>query len=98
MAQHLSDAGNRAWRDLALASHLLVTELEAQTQRSAGMPHAYFVLLVALYEAPGHRLRAGALADSGRISPSRLSHAVRSMESSGWVRRERASGDGRGQQ
>lgn len=97
MADKLSDAGNRAWRALAITSHLLGAELERQTQRDAGMPHIYYVLLVALYESSGHRLRAGALADAGRISPSRLSHAVRSMQSSGWVRRERAGDDGRGQ-
>jgi DNA-binding MarR family transcriptional regulator len=98
VAEHLSAAGNRAWRAIALTSHLLSAELERQTQRDAGMPHIYFVLLAALYEAPGHRLRAGALADFARISPSRLSHAVRSMQSSGWVARERAEGDGRGQE
>lgn len=98
MATHLTDAGNRAWRALALTSHLLSVELERQTQRDAGMPHVYYVLLVVLYEAPSRRLRAGSLADAGRISPSRLSHAVRSMEASGWVRRERTEGDGRGQE
>jgi DNA-binding MarR family transcriptional regulator len=97
MAEHLSDAGNRAWRALALTSHLLTAELEAQSQRDAGMPHVYFVVLVALYEAPGRRLRAGTLAETALITPSRLSHAVRSMETSGWVQRERAAGDGRGQ-
>ena len=98
VAEHLSAAGNRAWRALALTSHLLSAELERQTQADAGMPHAYYVLLVALYEAPARRLRAGALAGAGRISPSRLSHAVRSMEASGWVARERARADGRGQE
>ena len=98
MAEHLSESGNRAWRALALTSHLLGAELEAQTQRDAGMPHIYFVLLVTLYEAPDRRLRAGALAEGARISPSRLSHAVRSMEASGWVVRERAAADGRGQE
>lgn len=98
MAEHLSAAGNRAWRAVALTSHLLSAELERQTQADAGMPHAYFVLLAALYEAPGNRLRAGALAEFARISPSRLSHAARSMEASGWVVRRRAAGDGRGQE
>ena len=98
MAEHLSAAGNRAWRAVALTSHLLSAELERQTQRDAGMPHIYFVLLAALYEAPGRRVRAGALADFALISPSRLSHAVRSMHASGWVERERAAGDGRGQE
>jgi DNA-binding MarR family transcriptional regulator len=92
-----SDARARAWRALALTSHLLEAELERQTQRDAGMPHIYYVLLVALFETPGHRMRAGALAEAGRISPSRLSHALRSMAVSGWVTRERAAGDGRGQ-
>lgn len=96
MASSLSGAGNRAWRALALTSHLLTAELERQTQRDAGMPHMYFVILVGLYEAPGRRLRAGALADVAQISPSRLSHAVRSMQVSGWVARERAGGDRRG--
>jgi DNA-binding MarR family transcriptional regulator len=98
MVEHLSAAGNRAWRALAITSHLLTAELERQTQRDAGMPHIYFVLLTALYEAPGHRLRAGALADFALISPSRLSHAVRSMQESGWVVRRRVDGDGRGQE
>ena len=98
MVQHLSDAGNRAWRALAATSHLLSAELEAQTQRDAGMPHTYFVLLVALYEAPERRLRAGELARAARISPSRLSHALRSMEESGWVARQRVASDGRGQE
>jgi DNA-binding MarR family transcriptional regulator len=98
LVEHLGAAGNRAWRALAITSHLLTAELERQTQRDAGMPHAYYVLLVALYEAPGRRMRAGALAVAGRISPSRLSHAVRSMEGSRWVARERARADGRGQE
>jgi DNA-binding MarR family transcriptional regulator len=98
VAEHLSAAGNRAWRAVALISHLLSAELERQTQSDAGMPHIYFVVLVAIYEAPSHRLRAGALADFVRISPSRLSHAVRSMQTSGWVARERVDGDGRGQE
>jgi DNA-binding MarR family transcriptional regulator len=98
VTEHLSAAGNRAWRAVALTSHLLSAELERQTQRDAGMPHAYFVLLAALYESPARRLRAGTLADIARISPSRLSHAVRSMQASGWVVRRRAKGDGRGQE
>lgn len=92
------DARARAWRALALTSHLLGAELERQTQRDAGMPHIYYVLLAALYEAPQRRMRAGALAETGRISPSRLSHALRSMVGSGWVTRERAAEDGRGQE
>lgn len=92
----LSAAGNRAWRALAVTSHLLNAELERQTQRDAGMPHVYYVLLVALHEAPGLRLRAGALAAAGRISASRLSHAIRSMEASGWLERRPAADDARG--
>ncbi len=98
MADSLNEARHRAWRALALTSYLLDAELERQTQHDAGMPHIYYVLLAGLYEAPDRRLRARALAAAGRISPSRLSHAVRSMERSGWVTRERAAKDGRGQE
>lgn len=93
----MTPAQSRAWRALVTTSLLLVDRLERQTQAAAGMPHAYYALLVALVEAPGRRLRAGELADAARISRSRLTHAVASMERSGWVTRRRAAGDGRGQ-
>ena len=93
----MTAAETRAWTALAVTTTLLGTELERQSQRDGGMPHAYYALLVALYEAPDRSLRMSALAQARRISRSRLTHAVTSMERSGWVARSATEGDGRGQ-
>jgi len=43
---------NDAWRSLVLASHVLDDALDRQSQRDGGLPHAYYKVLVFLYEAP----------------------------------------------
>jgi DNA-binding MarR family transcriptional regulator len=83
----LSAEQQAAWRSLALAMQVLDSTLDSHMQREAGMPHAHYVVLVALWEASGHELRLSALAPQLRWSQSRLSHAVRSLEGSGWVAR-----------
>lgn len=93
----MTETQTRAWRALVAASLQLTDALERQTQAAAGMPHAYYGVLVALYEEPGRRLRMSSLAERSRMSRSRLTHAVTSMEGSGWVERERSTVDGRGQ-
>jgi DNA-binding MarR family transcriptional regulator len=49
-----------------------------------------------LSEAPGRSRRMSDLARRANQSQSRLSHTVARLEERGWVRRERASDDGRG--
>ncbi len=92
----LSDEEQRVWRDFSAAVNMLRAHLEAQLQRDAGMPHAYYEILVVLSEAPGRVLRMSELASATRSSRSRLSHAVARMEASGWVRRESCPTDRRG--
>src|SRR5690606_41675645 len=60
------------------------------------MPHAYYMILVALSEAPGRSMRMSELASKAQSSQSRLSHAVARLEGRGWVRRERCPEDRRG--
>ena len=62
--------------------------LDRELQRDAGMPHAYYEILVRLSEAPDRRLRMSELAEATGSSRSRLSHAVARLEAAGWVRRE----------
>jgi DNA-binding MarR family transcriptional regulator len=50
-----------------------------------------------LSEAPGRALRMSELAARSSSSPSRLSHTIARLEGRGWVRRQRATEDGRGQ-
>ena len=79
---------NAAWRAYLDSSRVLFAALEAQLQADAGMPLAYYEILVNLSEAPRHTLRMGTLAGLVQASSSKLSHAVSRLEECGWVRRE----------
>jgi DNA-binding MarR family transcriptional regulator len=92
----LNDDEQATWRAYLLTTQLLDEALDRQLQRDAGFPHAYYGILVQLSEAPQHALRMSELARRLRYSQSRMTHAVASLERSGWVRRERCTDDGRG--
>lgn len=84
-----------AWRSLVLLAHSLEEALDRQARRDGGIPHAYYKLLVFLFEAGGRRLSMSELAADLGYSSSRLTHAVSSLERSGWVRRARSTQDRR---
>lgn len=92
----LSDDEQCTWRAFLAANRLVLGELDRELQRDAGMPHAYYEILVCLSEAPGRALRMTELAKGCHSSPSRLSHAVARLEEAGWVRRTPSPGDRRG--
>ena len=92
----LTDEQQRSWRAWLTVSELLPRVLDAQLQRDAGISHAAYVVLAMLSEAPGRSRRMSDLARRANQSQSRLSHTVARLEERGWVRRERASDDGRG--
>ena len=93
----LTTEQQRAWRSYIEAVRLLQEALDAQLQADAGMPHAYYEILVRLSEVPGRRLRMAELATGTQSSRSRVSHAVARLEERGWVRREPCPSDRRGQ-
>ena len=95
--QWLSADEQRAWRSYLEATKVLMDALDRQLQREAGIPHAYYEILVRLSEADGRSLRMSELADSTLSSRSRLSHAVARLEERGWVVREDCLTDRRGQ-
>jgi DNA-binding MarR family transcriptional regulator len=92
----LDDDEQRTWRAFLTAQRLLTDRLERQLQRDAGLPHAYYEILVNLSEAPDRTLRMSQLAESSLSSRSRLSHAVARLEAAGWVRRRGCAEDRRG--
>ena len=96
MTRWLDEEQQQTWRVFLAAVERLQSGLDAQLQADAGMPHAYYELLVRLSEAPGRRLRMSALAEATGSSRSRLSHAVAQLEARGWVRREPCPEDRRG--
>jgi DNA-binding MarR family transcriptional regulator len=87
----------RAWRAYVESNKVLFDALDRQLQRDAGMPHAYYEILVALSEAPERAMRMSELADRTLSSRSRLSHAVARLEERDWVIREECPTDRRGQ-
>src|SRR4051794_41000104 len=93
----LSEEEQCAWRAYVASTQLVSDALDRQLQRDAGMPHAYYQLLVALSEAPERRMRMTELAECLKITRSRLSHAISRLERDGWVRRQNCVSDRRGQ-
>lgn len=83
----LTPEQNSAWRSLVLVTHVLDDALDRQSHRDGGLPHAYYKVLVFLYESPGRHLTMSELAQQQRYSISRMTHAITAMEKSGWVRR-----------
>ncbi|WP_433211774.1 MarR family winged helix-turn-helix transcriptional regulator [Dactylosporangium sp. CS-047395] len=97
MTRWLDDEEQAAWRAFYSATTLLIDRLDRELQHEAGMPHAYYEILVVLSEAEGRSLRMSELAVQTRSSRSRLSHAVTKLESRGWVKRRDCDDDKRGQ-
>lgn len=92
----LTDEEQRVWREFLSAVAMLNGHLERRLQADAGMPHAYYAVLVELSEAPDRTLRMSDLAVRARFSRSRLSHAVGKLEAEGWVWRKSCPSDRRG--
>lgn len=92
----LDDREQQTWRAFLAAVGLLTEQLDRELQRDAGMPHAYYEILVTLSEAPERTMRMSELAERLRSSRSRLSHAVARLEEIGWVARQSCPTDGRG--
>ena len=86
-----------AWRSFLVGCRALFTAVDAQLQRDAGMPLAYYEILVRLSETPGRALRMSQLAEAASASKSRASHAVARLEERGWVKRVDCPTDRRGQ-
>ena len=91
----LTDDQQRAWRSLVLATHTVEEALDRQSRRDGGIPHAYYKLLVFLYEARDDGIPMSALAEQLGYSISRLTHAIASLQRSGWVTRRRSADDRR---
>lgn len=91
----LSDEEQRAWRAYLTASARLQQRLDRDLQHKSGMPHAYYMILAMLSEAPERGMRMTDLAELLSSSPSRLSHAIRKLVELGWIRKDADPADGR---
>ncbi len=93
----LNDIEMQAWMNLAQLLMLLPTALDRQLREDAGIPHAYYQILVALSAQPDRAIRMTQLARLSGTTTTRLSHAVTNLEQRGWVERHACPTDKRGQ-
>jgi DNA-binding MarR family transcriptional regulator len=93
----LAEEEMAAWLALVRVVTLLPQALDRQLREDAGISHVYYQILAMLSAAPEEQLRMSELARTTATSPSRLSHAVSSLEARGWVDRATCAEDGRGQ-
>ena len=93
----LDEDEQRVWRAFLSATRLLFDRLDRELQRDAGIPHAYYEILVRLSEAPDRTMRMSELAERSMSSRSRVSHAVARLSEAGWVCRRDCPSDRRGQ-
>src|SRR5947208_3180342 len=83
----------RAWSRAALT---VPRALDADLMAGQGMSLSEYTALMHLSETPGRSLRMSELASACALSLSGMSRIVTRLEGQGFVRRERASCDGRG--
>lgn len=74
----------------------MVRDLERELVAEAGLPLAWYDVLLQLAEAPGRRLRMAELADSVLLSRSGLTRLVDRLQAEGLVCRQRSMDDARG--
>lgn len=85
-----------AWRALLYAHALVVEAIERDLAAAGLVPLTWYDVLVALWEAPDHRLRLRELAREVVLSRSGLTRLVDRLETAGLLRREPCLDDRRG--
>lgn len=91
----LTDAQMAAWLPFMRAFVQLPHALDRQLRETAGINHAHYGILAMLSAQADRTLSMSALAHQTATSPSRLSHAVASLEQRGWVERSQCTEDKR---
>jgi DNA-binding MarR family transcriptional regulator len=84
------------WRTFLRAHAGVMRELERELAAQAGLPLAWYDVLLQLAEAPDRRLRMAELADRVLLSRSGLTRLVDRLQAEELVRREPSPDDARG--
>lgn len=92
----LDEARDEAWRAFLMAHAAVIERIERDLARENVLPLSWYEVLLALSEAPGHRLRMSELAMAVVLSRSGLTRLVDRLEKAGLLRRERCDDDRRG--
>jgi DNA-binding MarR family transcriptional regulator len=84
-----------AWLPLMRVLQLLPQQLDRQLREQAGINHMYYMIMVLLSAQPSREMTLSSLAHGVGMIPSRLTHALTSLEGRGWVERKRCETDRR---
>jgi DNA-binding MarR family transcriptional regulator len=84
------------WRSYLRTHTAIVRKLERDLTEQAGMPLAWYDVLLVLAEAPDDRLRMAELAERVLLSRSGLTRLVDRLQAEGLVERQPYPGDARG--
>ena len=95
-ATDLDEPRLAAWRAFLNAHAVVVDLIERDLAAADLIPLTWYDVLVALWEAPGHRLRLHELARAVVLSRSGLTRLVDRLEAAGLLRREPCADDRRG--
>lgn len=90
----LDERQEQAWRGLLVVLNRALPEIE-RTLKSHDLLAVHYTILVSLSEAPDHTVGLSALADAANLSPSRLTHRLRSLVHCGDVEITPNDADGR---
>ncbi len=96
MAEKIDEFHLAAWRAFLNAHAAVVSLIEHELTASDLLPLSSYDVLIALVEAPGHRLRMHELAEAVVLSRSGLTRLVDRLEREGLLVREHAATDRRG--
>src|SRR5262249_4845550 len=85
-----------AWRGLLRAHASVLKALDAEMEAAHGLPLTSYEVLIALSDAPDHRMRMCDLADPVLLSRSGISRLVDRLERDGLLCRKACTNDARG--
>ncbi len=94
-ARWLDDDERAAWLPLVRVLQLLPQQLDRQLREQAGINHTYYMIMVVLADRPDREAPLGSLADAVGMTPSRLTHALGSLQARGWTTRRPDEADRR---
>lgn len=86
----------RIWRDYTETAEAVRTRMADRMQHESALSSGDYAVLLALSEAPGHRLRSSEVAAQIGWERSRVSHHLGRMEKRGLILREACAVDSRG--
>lgn len=92
----LEQRRNVCWRNFLTAHAAVIDRIEEDLGEAEVLPLSWYDVLLALYEAPEHKLRMHELASAILVTRGGLTRLVARIEKANLLRREPDPADGRG--